>query len=58
MNCSNIEISVDIEESNFSTKSLLDLIEMDLDDGKGVLHCEVERFSCSYLIEFDHFWIR
>ena len=52
-----IKISIGIKEGNFSFNGLFDLIEMYLDDWQRMVNCKIERFSCSDLIEFDHFRI-
>jgi len=52
-----VEISVGIKECNFSLKSLLNLIEMNLNDWKRVIDCKIERFSSGDFIKFDKFRI-
>ena len=50
-----VEISIDIQKGDLPLKSLLNLVQVNLNDGKGVINCEIERFSSCDLIEFDHF---
>ena len=52
---SQVQVSVDVEESNFTLKRLLGLVEVDLQNWEGMLDCKVKRFSCSNLKEFHHF---
>ena len=55
MDSGEVAISIDIEESYFSLEGLFYLVDVDFIDCERVFYIKVERFSCRYFIEFDHF---
>jgi hypothetical protein len=48
-----VEVSIDVEKGNLSLERLFELIQIDLDDGEGVLNDKVERLSSCDLVELN-----
>lgn len=57
VNCGKVEVSINIEEGDFSFDGLFYLIEMDFVDGERMFDCEVEWFSSCDFVELNHFGV-